>query len=352
MMNFYKGGIIINFKKLLFTSILTMFTILSFSDDTFIITGRQSVGTRTNFIYTNQNYVIIPDFDGHVDIIDFYSQERFVFEEPVIPLGGVYDGHFFFIIDNYTKTVYKLKNDLLVKKIKLESKPTNIEIFEGKIYITSTNPNRIYILDSDLNILNSINHAAVSPIIIKNKNRIYIPMIENYENGNFVSNILFLNPENNTYILNYGNIKAPIDIVMKDGIEYILNYYEGNIYKNLLTKQQFLIHINDYTTNIETYKDKLIINSLNSGLYLYDTDKNTKKKILDVPIRDFSISPNQEYIFAISHIDNKLYILKNEEIYQEIEIGAYPIDIEAPDDNIILILSTEEQKLITVRRFE
>jgi hypothetical protein len=91
---------------------------------------------------------------------------------------------------------------------------------------------------------------------------------------------------------------------------------------------------------------------MNSGLYLYDTEKNTKKKILDVPIRDFSISENQEYIFAISHIDNKLYILKNEKIYQEIEIGAYPIDIEVPDENIILILTTKEQKLITVRRFE
>lgn len=352
MLNFYKGGIIINLKKLLITSMLMILTILSFSKDTFIITGRQSVGTRTNFITTNQNYVVIPDFDGHVDIIDFYSQERFVFEEPIIPLGGVYDGHFFYIIDNYTKTVYKLKNDLLIKKIKLESKPTNIKIFENKIYITSTNPNRIYILDNNLNILNSINHAPISPLLIEEKNELYVPMIENFENGNFISNILFLRPENNTYILNYANIKYPIDIVKKDGVEYILNYYEGNIYKNFLTKQEFLIHINDYTTNMEIYKDKLIINSLNSGLYIYDTKKNTKKKILDVPIRDFAISADQEYIFAISHIKNKLYILKNEKIYQEIEIGEYPIDIEAPDENIILILTTEEQKLITVRRFE
>jgi len=287
-----------------------------------------------------------------VDIIDFYSQEKFTFEDAVIPLGGAYDGHYFYIIDNYTKTIFKLKNNNIIKKIKLESKPTNIEIFENKIYITSTNPNRIYILDTDLNIINFINHSVTSPLIIKNDNKIYIPMIENVENGNFKSNILFLKPENNTYILNYANIKHPIDIINKDGVEYILNYYEGNIYKNLLTKQEFLIHINEYTTNIEVYKDKLLINSLNSGLYFYDIEKNEKEKILDVPIRDFAISPNQEYIYAISHIDNKLYIIKNKKIYQEIEVGSYPIDIEAPDNNIILILTTADQNLVTLRRFE
>jgi len=287
-----------------------------------------------------------------VDIIDFYSQEKFTFEDAVIPLGGAYDGHYFYIIDNYTKTIFKLKNNNIIKKIKLESKPTNIEIFENKIYITSTNPNRIYILDTDLNIINFINHSVTSPLIIKNDNKIYIPMIENVENGNFKSNILFLKPENNTYILNYANIKHPIDIINKDGVEYILNYYEGNIYKNLLTKQEFLVHINEYTTNIEVYKDKLLINSLNSGLYFYDIEKNEKEKILDVPIRDFAISPNQEYIYAISHIDNKLYIIKNKKIYQEIEVGSYPIDIEAPDNNIILILTTADQNLVTLRRFE
>ncbi|TGG89217.1 YncE family protein [Geotoga petraea] len=287
-----------------------------------------------------------------MDIIDFYSQEKFTFEDAVIPLGGAYDGHYFYIIDNYTKTIFKLKNNNIIKKIKLESKPTNIEIFENKIYITSTNPNRIYILDTDLNIINFINHSVTSPLIIKNDNKIYIPMIENVENGNFKSNILFLKPENNTYILNYANIKHPIDIINKDGVEYILNYYEGNIYKNLLTKQEFLIHINEYTTNIEVYKDKLLINSLNSGLYFYDIEKNEKEKILDVPIRDFAISPNQEYIYAISHIDNKLYIIKNKKIYQEIEVGSYPIDIEAPDNNIILILTTADQNLVTLRRFE
>lgn len=287
-----------------------------------------------------------------MDIIDFYSQEKFTFEDAIIPLGGAYDGHYFYIIDNYTKTIFKLKNNNIIKKIKLESKPTNIEIFENKIYITSTNPNRIYILDTDLNIINFINHSVTSPLIIKNDNKIYIPMIENVENGNFKSNILFLKPENNTYILNYANIKHPIDIINKDGVEYILNYYEGNIYKNLLTKQEFLVHINEYTTNIEVYKDKLLINSLNSGLYFYDIEKNEKEKILDVPIRDFAISPNQEYIYAISHIDNKLYIIKNKKIYQEIEVGSYPIDIEAPDNNIILILTTADQNLVTLRRFE
>jgi hypothetical protein len=87
-------------------------------------------------------------------------------------------------------------------------------------------------------------------------------------------------------------------------------------------------------------------------LYFYDIEKNEKEKILDVPIRDFAISPNQEYIYAISHIDNKLYIIKNKKIYQEIEVGSYPIDIEAPDNNIILILTTADQNLVTLRRFE
>ncbi|MGM0640073.1 MAG: YncE family protein [Thermotogota bacterium] len=327
-------------------------TTLIFPKDTFIITGRQDVGTRTNYISYNQNYVIIPDYDGQVDIIDFYSEEKFVFKDAVIPLGGIYDGHFFFIIDNYTKTVYKLRKDKVIDSIRLESKPTNIELFEGNIYITSTNPNRVYILDSNLNILNSINHSVVSPLIIKDEKKLYIPLIENYENSKFNSNILFLKPANNTYILNYKNIKHPIDIVMKDGIEYILNYYEGNIYKNLLSTQEFLIHINNYTTNMEVYKEKLLINSLNSGLYLYDIEKNRKEILLDVPIRDFAISPNKEYIYAISHIENKLYVIKDKKIYQELSVGKYPIDIEAPDNNVVLILSTEDRKLLIVRRFE
>ena len=310
------------------------------------------MGTRTNYISYNQNYVIVPDYDGQVDIIDFYSGEKIVFKDAVIPLGGVYNGHHFYIIDNYTKTLYKLKKDKVVDSIRLESKPTNIELFEGNIYITSTNPNRVYILDNDLNIINSINHSALSPIIVKDENRLYIPMIENFENSKFKSNILFLKPANNTYILNYKNIKHPIDIVMKDGVEYILNYYEGNIYKNLLTTQQFLIHINNYTTNMEIYKDNLLINSLNSGLYLYNIEKNEKELLLDIPVRDFAISPNKEYIYAISHIENKLYIIKDKKVYQELSVGKYPIDVEAPDNNVILILNTEDQKLLTIRRFE
>jgi len=327
-------------------------SLIVFSKDTFIITGRFDVGNRTNFISSNKNYAIIPDYDGQVDIIDFYSQENFTFKDAVIPMGGVYDGHNFFIIDNYTKKVFKLKNDKIIKTIRLESKPTNIEIFDGKIYITSTNPNRIYILDTNLNIINFINHSVTSPLFIKDDDRLYVPMIENYEDSRFKSNILFLKPYNNTYILNYADIKSPIDIVMKDGIEYILNYYEGNIYKNLLTSQKFLIHINNYTTNMEVYKDKLVINSLNSGLYFYDTKTNTKEKILDVPIRAFALSPNKEYIYAISHINNKLYIIKDKKVYQEVSVGNYPIDIVAPDNNIILVLSTEDKKLLVIRRFE
>ncbi|MDN5342058.1 hypothetical protein OF820_13390 [Oceanotoga sp. DSM 15011] len=296
---------------------------------------------------------MISDYDGKLSVIDFYTNEISQYNDATIPMAAAYDGEFIYLIDNYKREILKLKNNKLIKKIRIESKPVNIVFLNDKLYITSNSPNKLYILNSNLDILKSSNLIVDSPAINILNNQIFVPMFDNFEDNKFLTNILFYIPEKNTYIINYANIKFPKDITYYNNNEYIISYFDGKLYKNSYKRQEFVAQFGKYTEKISTYKNYIIGNSLYGGIYFYDTKNGKTTKILeDVPLKDFEISPNNDYIYAISHIYNKLYIIKDFKIFQTLDIDEYPIDIFSPDENIVLVLSTDGETLQIIRRFE
>jgi DNA-binding beta-propeller fold protein YncE len=326
---------------------------LIFCSDYFAIIKSFDIGKRAFHIQSNYNYAIISDYDGTVHFIDFFTFEYFKYENAVIPMGGVYDGEYFYIIDNSRSEVLKLSKNTVIKRISLDSRPTKIFYYNSKIYLTSFRTDKVYILDKDLNIKSVSNMPVRSPAIRKANGEIYIPLFHNVVDGAFQTNFLFFNPDKNTYIFNYQNIRFPKDILEKDGKTYIISYFDGTLYENSLISQKKVANLGAYSNTILNYKDYIVANSLMGGIYYFNPLKKEVFSILnEIPIKEISISPDGKFLYAISHIENKLYIIESKTVYQEISVGDYPIDVYAPDNNIVLVLSTDEEKLQIIRRFE
>lgn len=323
------------------------------AEDVFVDIANLDIGKRAFHIDTVRNYAIVADYEGTAHFIDIFTLEKSEFFEAVIPMGGIYDGEFFYVIDNYKKEILKIKNNKIVSKLILDAKPVNIKLINDEIYVVATDPDKFFLIDKNMYIKRSIELPVNSPIIRNIGTQVFIPMFSNYKNGIFLTDLLFLLPNNNTYIVNYNKINNPIDIVGFQGVTYIVSYYDGNLYKNEFRNQPKVAQFGKYTTNLELYKENIIGNSLMGGVYFYNISSGKTEIILeDVPISDIAVSPNGEYLYAISHIENKLYVINEKSIYQTLETGSYPIDVEAPDNNIILVLCTDSEKLQVIRRFE
>jgi len=345
-----KGGVSIKKYFLCFFLILS---VLIFTEDYFSTVKTFDVGTRVFHIDVYKNYAILADYDGTVSIIDYFNYDTFKYKSFTIPMGGVYDGTGFFIIDNYKKSIIKIVNNKTVKTLILEGKPTTINYFKNLIYVVTTSPDKIIILNSDLTVKNSYNLPVRSPFLRITNNNIYIPIFENYEDNILKTNTLFFMPEKNTFLINNSTIKNPINVVDINGSLYFLSYFDGKLYKNSLKTQSLVADFKGYSRTILSLGNYIIGHSMYGGVFYYDTKTGMTEKIIeDVPITDICLSPDNEYIYAISHINNKLYIIKDKKIYQIIELGKNPIDVESPDKNIILVLNTEEGTMEIIRRFE
>lgn len=296
---------------------------------------------------------MIADYQGTIHFIDIFTLEKTEFAQAVLPMGGAYDGEFFYVIDNYNRELLKIKNNKAQQKLVLDSKPVNIKLINGELYILGTNPNKLYIVDSNLFVKKSMNIAVHSPLIRNIGEQVFIPLFDNFQNNVFLTELLFLIPNNDTYIVNYNNIEHPIDIVGYKGVIYIVSYYNGSLYRNDFRTQPKVAQFGRYTTNIELYKDNIVGNSLMGGVYYYNLASGKSDVILEnVPISDISVSPNGQYLFAISHIENKLFVIEDKKVYQTIDTYNYPIDVESPTDNIVLVLCTDSSRLQVIRYFE
>jgi len=330
-----------------------LFIPLLFSESIFLEVDNFNIGERAFHIDLGKNYAMIADYQGTIHFIDIFTLEKTEFAQAVLPMGGAYDGEFFYVIDNYNRELLKIKNNKAQQKLVLDSKPVNIKLINGELYILGTNPNKLYIVDSNLFVKKSMNIAVHSPLIRNIGEQVFIPLFDNFQNNVFLTELLFLIPNNDTYIVNYNNIEHPIDIVGYKGVIYIVSYYNGSLYRNDFRTQPKVAQFGRYTTNIELYKDNIVGNSLMGGVYYYNLASGKSDVILEnVPISDISVSPNGQYLFAISHIENKLFVIEDKKVYQTIDTYNYPIDVESPTDNIVLVLCTDSSRLQVIRYFE
>lgn len=334
--------------------VLSIFLAASlFSESIFLEVNNFNIGERAFHIDLGKNYAIIADYQGTAHFIDIFTLEKIEFTQAILPMGGAFDGEFFYVIDNYNKELLKIKNNKVMQKLILDSKPVNIKLINNQLYILGTNPYKLYIVDYNLFIKKSMVLPVHSPLIRNIGNQVFIPLFDNFQNNVFLTDLLFLIPNNDTYIVNYNHIEHPIDIVGSNGIIYMVSYYNGNLYRNDFRKQPKIAQFGRYTTNIEIYKNNIVGNSLMGGVYYYDLSSGETNVILDdVPISDISVSPNGQYLFAISHIENKLFVIEGTNVYQTIDTYNYPIDVESPTDNVVLVLCTDSSKLQVIRYFE
>jgi len=326
---------------------------LLFSESIFLEVSNFNIGERAFHIDLGKNYAIIADYQGTTHFIDIFTLEETEFTQAVLPMGGTYDGEFFYVIDNYNKELLKIKNNKVIQKLVLDSKPVNIKLINGDLYILGANPNKLYIVDKNLFIKRSMILPVDSPLVRNIGDQVFIPLFDNFQNNLFLTDLLFLMPNNDTYIVNYNYIEHPIDIVGSKGVIYVVSYYNGSLYRNDFRTQPKIAQFGKYTTNIEIYKDNIVGSSLMGGVYYYNLSSRKTDVILEnVPISDISVSPNGQYLFAISHIENKLFIIEDEKVYQTIDTYNYPIDVESPTDSIVLVLCTDSSKLQVIRYFE
>jgi len=341
-------------KKSHLLIILTIFSVsFLYAESIFLEINNFNIGERAFHIDSGKNYAIIADYQGTIHFVDIFTLEKTEFTQSTLPMGGAYDGEFFYVIDNYNKEVLKIKNNKVIQKLVLDSKPVNIKLINGELYILGTNPYKLYILDNNLFVKKSMVLPVHSPLIRNIGTQVFIPVFDNFQNDVFLTDLLFLIPHNDTYIVNYNQIEHPIDIVGSNGIIYMVSYYNGNLYRNDFRKQPKIAQFGKYTTNIEMYKNYIVGNSLMGGVYYYNLSSGKTDVILEkVPISDISVSPNGQYLYAISHIENKLFVIDGEDVYQTINTYNYPIDVESPTDNIVLVLCTDSSKLQVIRNFE
>ena len=224
-------------------------------------------------------------------------------------------------------------------------------INNNNLYVTAKES--LYILDKNLNIKSNYKLSVNSPYIITQNKDTFIPMYDNYINNTFKTKLLFFIPNTNRYISNQTNIKNPVDVIKVNSTFYVVSKFEGKLYKITKYSQKEVANFNGITRNIELLNNYIIGHSMKGGIYYYDLKTGKTTEILkDTPIINISISQDKKYIYAISHINNKLYIIKDMKVYQELNIPSYPIDVVSPDNNIVLVLTTDNGKLHLIRRFE
>src|SRR5690606_11795509 len=126
--------------------------------------------------------------------------EKTEFTDSVIPMGGVYDGEFFYVIDNYKREVLKIKGNTIVRKLLLEAKPVNIKLINNDLYVVTTDPYKFYLIDRNMFIKKSVELPVHSPLIRNVGTQVFFPLFENYKNNVRLTDLLFMIHNQNSYI--------------------------------------------------------------------------------------------------------------------------------------------------------
>ncbi|KAF2956461.1 hypothetical protein [Marinitoga sp. 38H-ov] len=346
------------YNKLLVFGILLLFNILFSSPDTFQVVNKIEVGERTFHIDIYGNFATICNYSGTVKVIDYVNGEVILYVDDGIitrPMAGYFINNYLYVIDNGDPSLKVInKWGSLSRKIKLNAKPINMKVLKNKFYITTTNPYGLYIINKDLFKIDSFTEFPVkAPFISVMKNDIFIPMYENEKDNIFSTYKLLYRLSTNDFIMNLKRISYPIDIEENNGKYYLGEYFNGGIYEFWDNYQKKVAQFGKYLTNIGIFNNNIIGNSLFGGIYVYSLENKSTKIILkDIPITDFAYNSSNDFLFAISHITGEFFVIdKDFNIYETLKIEDYPIDIEVPTDNIILVLSTDGRVLNIIRRF-
>jgi|GEM_PF-733140 hypothetical protein len=349
---FYQEGIKIQKRIIMISMLVFLFYTVLTGQDYFEIVERFDIGPRAFHIDTHKNYATVCDYDGKVTVFDIYTLEYFSYSSCVRPMAGFFNGEYLYVIDNYRKEVLKLRGNTVIKRVSLGSNPVNMKTIDNKIFISAFDPDKLFVFDKNLSLIQSIDLSVKSPFLQIAGKDLYIPMRENTKDNTITTRFLFYNATVGSYIVNYQNIRSPIDILEYNNRLFIASYYNGKIYENLVSGQKEVATFGGYLINIELFNSYIVGNSLFGGIYFYDIEKKGIVRMLeDIPIVDIAVSPSKNYIFALSSIENKLFIIKDFQVYQEIKLDDYPIDVEVPDESVIIVLSTQAGKVQVIRKF-
>ncbi|KLO24568.1 MULTISPECIES: hypothetical protein [unclassified Marinitoga] len=347
-------------KKIIILVSIFFPLILIASPDTFLIVDKIAVGERTFHIDVFGNYATICNYSGTVKVIDYVNGDVTLYVDNGIvsrPMAGYYINNYLYVIDNGDPSLKVInKWGTLSRKLKLDAKPVNMKFLKNKFYITTTNPYGMYVINKEaLKIEKFYKFPVKTPFISIVDDDILIPM---YENENKKDNILttyklLFKLSDESFVMNLKRISFPIDIKKYKDKYYLGEYFDGGIYELWNNYQKKIAQFGKYLINIGIFNDNIIGNSLFGGIYIYSLkDKNTRVILKNIPITDFAYNPKSDYLFAISHITGEFFVIdKNFNIYEKLKIDGYPIDVEVPTDNIILVLSTDGRELKIIRRF-
>ncbi|SHE61386.1 hypothetical protein SAMN02745164_00777 [Marinitoga hydrogenitolerans DSM 16785] len=346
------------FQKILLI-IFILFSLISLSSpDTFQVVDKIKVGERTFHIDIYGNYATICNYSGTVKVVDYVNGDVTLYVDNGVitrPMAGYYINNYLYVIDNGDPSLKVInKWGSLSRKLKLKAKPVNMKFSKDKFYVATTNPYGLYIINkTSLKIEAFYEFPVKSPFISLIDNDVLIPMYENEKNNIFTTYKLLFRLSDEKFIMNLKRISFPIDIERYNGKYYLGEYFEGGIYEFWDNYQKKIAQFGKYLTNIGIFNNNIIGNSLFGGIYIYSLkDKSIKVILKDIPITDFAYNTTNDFLFAISHITGEFFVIdKNFNVYERFKIDDYPIDIEVPTDNIILVLSTDGQVLNIIRRF-
>ncbi|WGS64285.1 YncE family protein [Marinitoga aeolica] len=346
-----------NLKIILYLFILI--SGLSFaSPDTFQIVDRIPVGERTFHIDIYGNYATICNYSGTVKVIDYVNGDVTLYVDNGIisrPMAGYYINNYLYVIDNgdpSVKVINKWGN--LSRKLRLKARPINMKVLNDKFYITTTNPYGLYIVEKkSLKIEKFYEFPVKTPFISIINNDVLIPMYENEKDNILNTYKLLFRVSDKKFIMNLKRIVFPIDIEKYKDKYYLGEYFDGGIYEFWDNYQKKIAQFGKMLINIGIFNDNIIGNSLFGGLYIYSLkDKTTKVILKNIPITDFAYNSKNDFLFAISHITGEFFVIdKNFQIYETLKLDDYPIDVEVPTDDIILVLCTDGKTLNIIRRF-
>lgn len=347
------------FKFILFFFILI--SILSFSSpDTFQVVDKIEVGERSFHIDIYKNYATICNYSGTVKVVDYVNGDVTLYVDNGIisrPMSGYYINNYLYVIDNGDPSLKVInKWGSLSRKLPLKAKPINMKFADNNFYITTTAPFGVYVINkTSFKIEKFFELPVKAPFISVIGDDVLIPMYENEDKKENILNTykLLFNLKEEKFIMNLKRISFPIDIEKYNGKYYLGEYFDGGVYEFWDNYQKKIAQFGKNLINLGVFNDHLIGNSLFGGIYIYSfKDRTTKVILKDIPITDFAYNSSNDFLFAISHITGEFFVIdKNFSIYETLKIDDYPIDIEVPTDNIILVLSTDGRSLSIIRRF-
>lgn len=346
-------------NKYLFISLFIIISLIVFSSpDTFQVVDRIPVGERTFHIDIYGNYATICNYSGTVNVIDYVNGDNVLYVDNGIisrPMVGYYINNYLYVIDNGDPSLKVInKWGSLSRKLKLKAKPINMKILKSRFFITTTDPFGMYVVNfKTLKIEKFYEFPVKAPFISVNNNDVLVPMYENEKDNILNTYKLLFRYSDEKFIMNLKRILFPIDIEKYKDKYYLGEYFDGGIYEFWDNYQKKIAQFGKKLLNIGIFNDHIIGNSLFGGIYIYSfKDKTTKVILKDIPITDFDYNSSNDFLFAISHITGEFFVIdKNFKVYEKLNLDGYPIDVEVPTDNIILVLCTDGKVLDIIRRF-